>query len=267
MKSVIDEAAAYLRERGVKNCKRQAMWLLSELLGVTQGELLFLPPSKLSGKELLWKKQLRLLGEGMPLDYIIGHTPFLQCNLHVTDAVLIPRPETEQLASMVISYLQTIDTSGKVLWDLCTGSGALGIAIKKYIPSLNVFLSDISPEALRIAGINCKRNEVEATLVEGDLLEPFSGMQADFIVCNPPYVAEHEYESLERGVKYEPKNALVGGEEGLDFYKRLALGIKKGCIWLEIGEGQGEAVQKIFGGGVVKNDFSGRQRFFFLEKE
>jgi release factor glutamine methyltransferase len=154
----------------------------------------------------------------------------------------------------------------------------MGIALKKRFPELTVCLSDISSEALAIAAENASINCVEVELLEGDLLHAFKGRSADFIVCNPPYISEREFSSLDIEVRaHEPRRALIAGESGLEFYERLACELPSylnpgSKIWFEIGTGQGEAVQKLFQGSFwkncrVENDWSGHERFFSLEIE
>ena len=114
---------------------------------------------------------------------------------------------------------------------------------------------------------------MEVELYQGDLLAPFAGKKADVIVCNPPYVSAAEYEALDPSVRqFEPKVALLAGESGFEFYERLAAELppflnRGGQLFLEIGATQGEVVKKIFSGGEVLQDWSGKDRFFFLEKQ
>jgi release factor glutamine methyltransferase len=167
---------------------------------------------------------------------------------------------------------------GASLWDLCTGSGVLGIALKKAAPRLMVTLSDIDPAVLSLAEENARLNGVEIEGVAGDLLAPFEGRKVDAVVCNPPYISAKEYLDLDPSVRdYEPKQALVGGERGTEFYERLAEELPShlepgGQLFLEIGASQGEVVKKIFNKEPWKNgeliqDWSGKNRFFFLEKQ
>lgn len=255
--------------------KREAEELLAFLLHMKPLELYlhFKEPcgdDTLSLYQGLIKK--RLIGE--PLAYILGFVPFLKCDIHVNRCVLIPRPETELLAATIIKELK--NEKEKTLLDLCTGSGCLGIAIKKECPGLNVILSDISKEALKIAKENASLAGVTVTILHGDLLSPFKGA-ADYVVANPPYVSEEEYRHLPEEIRsFEPKGALLAGD-GLLFYRRLAkdlpFHLKKGSkIWLEIGKDQGPSVKKIFSSlskkeGQIDKDFSGHDRFFSLVME
>jgi len=125
-----------------------------------------------------------------------------------------------------------------------------------------------------LAAENAKFNGVEVALRQGDLEKAMQGEKVDVIVCNPPYVRSEEYERLHPSVRdFEPKLALVGGEVGTEFYERLAEVLPSllnpgGCLFLEMGTGQGDAIKKIFGGrGRVEKDWAGHDRFFFLEMQ
>jgi len=141
-----------------------------------------------------------------------------------------------------------------------------------------VVLSDLSGDSLEIAQKNAEINGVDVSLLEGNLLEPFQGKKADYVVCNPPYISQSEYETLDREVKaYEPKMALVAENEGMAFYQRLAKSLpnslkSQGKAWFEIAYDQGNALMELFSPPIWKNsrfecDWSGNDRFFFLEIE
>lgn len=198
------------------------------------------------------REKVKRLASNEPLQYIEGEVSFYACKIRVDKRVLIPRPETELLVDKIVKTLKVQDLHTRVLWDICTGSGCIGIAIKKALPALDVSLSDISKESLELARENANANDAQVSIVQGDLFLPFQGKMADFIVCNPPYVSKKEYEMLDPHVKdFEPELALVGGESGLEYYERLARDAKRfmvpsGLGFLEIGAGQGNSVIKIF---------------------
>jgi len=124
-----------------------------------------------------------------------------------------------------------------------------------------------------LAAENARRNGVEVELLQGDFFAPVAGRRFDAIACNPPYVSEAEFATLDPSVKdFEPKRALLGGVSGLEFYERLAREAPShlklgGQIFLEIGASQGEGIKKIFPEGELLFDWSGKARFFFLEKQ
>lgn len=279
MQEVLAEVAKTFRNYGLSNSKRQAEDLLCELLSCTRTQLYSDSHRRLSAQEesgaQSWM-QRRLLGE--PLAYLAGRVQFYGCLIEVNRAVLIPRPETEILVDKVAIALKQQHLQGKVLWDVCCGSGCIGIALKKAFPALSVYLSDCSEEAIALAARNAMANEVEVVCLKGDLLTPFQGSKTHYLICNPPYISESEYAILDKEVKdYEPRLALVGGKTGLEVYESLARELPNylfpgALVWLEIGYQQGCAVQRIFQGPTwkkkhVENDWAGHNRFFFLENE
>lgn len=279
LREILHLSAEYLSQKKVSNPRRQAEEVIADALKMKRLDLYLQFDRPLNDEELKRCResvQRRSLGE--PAQYIRGEVSFLDCTISVNSSVLIPRQETEILVSKVIDELEKKGTKGKVLWDICCGSGCIGIAIKKTFPELDVFLSDISPEAIEVARLNAKRNGVEVSCIQGDLLQPFQGQMADYVVCNPPYVSFEDYEHLEREVReFEPKVALVAGNGGTAFYRRLSEELSgylksPARVWLEIGHNQGEAISQLFKAPMWKkvyfeSDWSGNHRFFFLEFE
>lgn len=195
---------------------------------------------------------------GEPIGYLIGEVPFYGAQIRVDRRVLIPRPETELLVDLVAQQ-KPVGT----LVDLCTGSGCIAIALKKKFPELRVIGVDLSEEALAVARENGQKNGVEVEWRQGDFLEAVKGEKVDFLVSNPPYVTEGEWEALDPSVRdFEPKMALVGG---LSFYERLRGW--QGKFFLEIGASQGAEIQKMFPGSTLHRDWTGRDRFISLEAE
>lgn len=269
----------YLRKRRIEHARRQAEELLGEALQTGRLGLYLQYDRPVTQSEVdLCREWLKRRGEGEPLSYIAGKTEFYTCSLELTPDVLIPRQETEILVDKIVKELSGQPLAGKKLWDVCCGSGCIGIAIKKTLPELTISMSDIWPPAAELARKNAQANEIEVEVLVGDLLDPFIGQKADYIVCNPPYIAESELSELEIEVRdYEPKRALIGGKTGLEFYERLAQVLPgylnpQGKVWLEIGKGQGEAIKGLFlapywHSHKIENDWAGHQRFFSLEIE
>ncbi len=276
---VLKLSTSFLEDKKIDRPRRSAEELISAVLDFKRMDLYMQFDRPVLEKELvLLREMLKKRSRGEPLEYILGAVEFLGCKFKIDRRVLIPRPETEILADLIVKRLKGRDLSGLNLWDLCTGSGCLGISIKKSLPSLNVALSDISGEALELARENAKWNQAEVDFKEGDLLEPFRGKSADFIVCNPPYVSQSEFLNLDPSVRdYEPKMALVGGERGTEVYERLSRELPKflnpgASVFFELGSTQGEAVKEIFSNAVwrsseILKDWAGHPRFFFLEKQ
>lgn len=217
--------------------------------------------------------------KGEPLEYILGRVTFYGCTLQITPAVLIPRVESEVWLDKACALLRSRRRlAGKKAWDVCTGSGCLGIGLKKTFPELDVTLADLSPEALALAQANAAANQAAVTCVQGDLLAPFAGQKVDIVLCNPPYISKQEYAVLDRSVKeFEPRMALEGGEDGLHFYKRLRRELPgylnpQALVFLEIGAQQGQAVRALFQEPYWRSvslgqDWAGHDRFFLLEFE
>lgn len=266
---VLKLSTDFLKQKGIENPRRQAEDLICDALGIKRMELYTDFDRPLSDKEVdELRSRLSRRAKGEPNPYIHGKVDFFGCHFFVDPSVLIPRQETELLADRIAQTLQP----GLRLWDLCCGSGCLGISLKKRLPELQVTLSDLSSQALATARRNAELNQVEVEVVEGDFIEPLKGRQIDILVCNPPYVSELEYALLDPEVRcFEPKEALLAGVTGLEFYERLAPVLKnfmapQGKVWLEIGAEQGESVQALFGNqGKIIRDWAGKDRFFFLE--
>ena len=268
---IIRRSERFLAEKGIERARREAEEVIADVLGLKRLDLYLQFDRPLSESELpSLRNAIQRRSNREPTAYIAGKVTFADLNLLVTPAVLIPRPETEILVEKISQTLSRSDLTDKVLWDVCCGSGCIGLALKKRFPQLQVILSDISEQALEVARLN---SEGSVLLKQGDLFEPFEGMKCDFLVCNPPYVTESEYNHLAPEVLKEPKLALVGGVDGLDFYRKIAENLKiylydPGMTWLEIGTGQGESVKQIFQTHGwrchFEKDWSGNDRFFFV---
>ncbi len=226
-----------------------AEWIVSIVTGIKRSEL--------GGDSRVKSSHIDKIDElaaerikGKPLSYVLGNADFYGYEIKVDERVLIPRPETEELVSEVLKVVKNTD---KVL-DLCTGSGAIALVINKK-SGASVTATDISEAALEVAKENFKQFDaaVETRLIDlyGDLSEKF-----DIIVSNPPYIKTEEIDTLDKEVKdYEPRIALDGGEDGLDFYRRICEGAKQrlnehGKLFLEAGYGEAEEIKKM-----LENDF------------
>ena len=178
-----------------------------------------------------------------PLQYILGSQSFMGFSFKTDPRALIPRNDTEALCEEALRHIRP---GGRVL-DLCTGTGALGIAIKKLCPKAVVTATDISEAALSLAKENAQSLQAEVRFLQGDLFAPVSGEQFDVIVSNPPYIPEALRGHLQAEVEKEPALALFAGEDGLDFYRRIAKEapghlLPQGWLCLEVGDGEAEAI-------------------------
>ncbi|MCS7163855.1 MAG: peptide chain release factor N(5)-glutamine methyltransferase [Thermodesulfovibrio sp.] len=187
-----------------------------------------------------------------PLQYILGECSFYNIKVKVGPGVLIPRPETELLVEKVIEKKSLIASVGDRVVDLCTGSGAIALAIGKNLPKLQIYGVDISKKAINYAIENKRLNNIENVMfIVGDLFSPFREKVFACITANPPYVKKDEISNLQPEIRdYEPWEALNGGEDGLDFYRKIIKNARKyllneGLIFLEIGYGQFKEVQDI----------------------
>ena len=198
-----------------------------------------------AGMYIRANKMLQERLSGKPLQYILGNVEFFGRKINVDKGVLIPRFETELL---VDKCLPLINSASTVL-DLCCGSGAIGITVGLE-KECKVVASDISKKALRVAKNNARRLEANVKFVKSDLFQSINS-KFDGIICNPPYIKSAEIDELQIEVKgFEPIIALDGGEEGLDFYKKIIPSLKKhlktnGFAAFEVGVGQAESVAKI----------------------
>lgn len=276
---VLSLSITYLQEKKVECARRTVETILMHILKKTRMDLYTQFECPLEEFELKKiREALKRASLHEPVEYILSEVEFYGSSFEVGVDVLIPRPETEVLVDKAIEILEKEVKGGEVVWDICSGSGCIGLSIKKKIPSLQVTLSDISAGALAISKKNGATLKVQVEYKLGDLLAPFAGQKAKYIFCNPPYIAEREYENLQPSVRdYEPKGALIGGEEGIELYARLAEDLPAyllpgGKVFFEIGTGQGEKVRQLFSNPCwIKRDlffdYAGHERFFFLEIE
>ena len=238
---------------------------------------------RLRAQETLTAKQeerfrslLLLRAHREPLQYILGQQCFYGYDFHVDSRVLIPRQETETLCERALLQMRLFKAP-RVL-DVCTGSGAIAITLKREQPNAIVTATDLSPEALSVARDNAERNHAEVCFLLGDLLAPVAGEHFDVMVSNPPYVKSRDCDELQPEVMREPRVALDGGTDGLDFYRRLTTEapghlVSGGALLVEVGDGQAEAVAKLltssgqFTPPVTYSDLYGAQRVVAARRE
>ncbi len=244
-------------------------WFLSAILRVPQDKL-----NKVTnipyGFVIRIDKMKERLNNGEPWQYVLGSVEFFGRTFNVDKNVLIPRQETELVTEQLVKRLNKKST----VLDLCCGSGVIGITAALETGA-TVTLADISRDALKIAKYNAKRNKAKVDFIQSDMFKNLSG-KCNAIVCNPPYIETDVIPTLDDSVKnYEPKLALDGGKDGLDFYRILADKAykhltKKGLLVLEIGYNQGEAVKGLledkFDVEVMK-DYGGNDRIVVATKK
>ena len=201
-------------------------------------------------QEVNYFKAIKKICEGIPVQHITNRQEFMKLVFYVDENVLIPRPDTEILVEEVIKIAKKINA--KKILDLCTGSGAIAVSLAKYIEKSIITATDISPKALNVAKLNAKNNEVEdrITFIESDLFKNLKKEKYDMIVSNPPYIKREILKKLNKDVQKEPKLALDGGYDGLDFYRKIINEADeylkfKGYLCLEIGYDQKEDVENL----------------------
>ena len=245
---------------GDKNlCDQYAWWVLETITHKNKSTLIVENTITLSQIQMRtltqWIKDQ--VEQNIPLQYLIGSVPFIDCEILVEPPILIPRSETEWWCNAIIEQLKTIKESLKIL-DLCTGSGCIAVALAKALPQATIVASDISPLALTLAQKNAQHNNVSIRFIQSDLFTNIDE-QFDIIISNPPYVSPQEFKSLDLSVKnWEDTNALIAPENGLGIIKEIALQarnyLKPNTLLLaqkipqfvlEIGHLQGEAVKEI----------------------
>lgn len=186
---------------------------------------------------------------GRPLWYCIGDTDFYGYKILVDERVLIPRPETELLVENALKYCD----KDKVVLDMCTGSGAIAVAVNKK-SNAKVVAVDFSDGAIELAKLNAKNNGADIEFIKSDMFNELGERKFDLIISNPPYIKTNDIENLQVEVKdFEPKMALDGGEDGYDFYRIIAKDAplhlnKGGALLLECGIGQTETVKELLCG-------------------
>ena len=226
-------------------------------------------------------KLIEVRKKGYPLQYIIGHQEFMGLDFKVKEGVLVPRPDTEILVEGIIDkvnsgYFKNRDNV-RIL-DIGTGSGAITLSLAYYIKNAMVYSIDISEDALKIAKENCENLDLtqRVTFLKGDLFKPLDAIKdfdkLDIIVSNPPYIPSKDIDHLQREVsQYEPRLALDGGVDGLDFYREIIDNSHKylkseGLLAFEIGYDQGKDLKKLlvdnkhFKNIEIKKDLSGHDR-------
>ena len=210
---------------------------------------------------------------GYPVQYLIGNVYFYNSIINVSENVLIPRPETEYLVEKTIDYAKKFNHKINII-DLGTGSGCIAIALKKELDS-EVSALDISHDALDLAKLNARENNVDVNFYEKDITKPLEDMY-DIIISNPPYIPKNGY-IAENVLKYEPHIALFADEEGIYFYKQIIKNNlnklnKKGFMAFEIGDNEDKLLEEFLKEeGIVKFkfecDLTGRIRYLFIFNE
>ena len=279
---IIQRSADFLTKKGVESPRLQAELLLAHVLKLPRMKLYLNFERILAPAEMdTLREMVKRRGQREPLQHIVGSTSFCGFEIAVTRHVLVPRPETEILAELGWGFLSTLNSHPATCLDFGTGSGCLAIALAAKCPPARVTALEVSAEALTIARQNLARHGLaeRVQLVQGD---GFAGLPAgasiDLIVSNPPYIPSAEIATLEPEVRdFDPRGALDGGPDGLDFMRRLAIEAGAflatgGRLMLEFGDGQADAARELFARqnwivDSIREDYSQRARFLIARRD
>lgn len=247
--SVLDWTTRRFGDAGITSARREAQLLLAHVLGCTRVQLYTgfdkpLAEAELAGYRALIKRRL----DGEPVAYLLGEHEFWALPLYVDASVLVPRPDSETVVEVARATRADRAAPCRVL-DLCTGSGAIAIALACELPAATIVATELSADAAAVARRNAVRNGVadRVDVRTGDLFAPVAGERFDLITANPPYVASATIATLAPEVRREPRLALDGGADGLAFFDRIGAAALAhlapgGAVVVEHGFDQAEAV-------------------------
>lgn len=245
LKEAYSYSVQFLELNKVDEADFKALCLVCHLAGIRNSEYNFHISDEIITSRLA--KSLWRLKEGEPLQYVLGKWDFYESEFYVGEGVLIPRPETEELVDLAVKTISRLEKP--VVYDLCAGSGCIGISVAKKCKDATVYLVEKSDLAFEYLEKNIQRVE-NAVAVKGDIFCDIDLPIADVIISNPPYIKTDDIDGLQAEVQYEPKMALDGGEDGFDFYKVINDKWSKklsnnGYLFLEIGNEQGNEIVNV----------------------
>ncbi len=277
---VIQRSSEYLEKKGIDSPRLQAELLLAHVLKLPRLNLYLDFARELAAPEQAMVGALvQRRGQREPLQYIVGTTSFCGLELAVTQAVLIPRPETEALAEQAWAFLAQLRRDRPVVLDFATGSGCLAIAIAAKFPLAEVHAIDLSEPALGVARTNAKRLAASVRFHRAASIAKLGEPALfDLIVSNPPYIPSGEIASLQPEVRdHEPKVALDGGPDGLTFHRLIAREAAtrlnaEGAVLVELADSQADAAREVFAaaGWLVEKvvaDYAGTPRILIARRE
>jgi release factor glutamine methyltransferase len=278
LRQTLAESAQRLFHAGIDTARLDAEVLMGHVLGLTREQLLAAADFALSEVHLRqYRELLRRRVKREPIAYITRRREFWSLEFRVLPAVLIPRPESERLVEIALALARELPQLHRLrVLDIGTGSGAIAVSLAKELPAALIWATDVSPAALEIARSNAAYNGVAARVrfLHRDLFDALGELAArfDLIVSNPPYIRSAGIDALEPEVsRWEPRGALDGGADGLDFYRRFARQAwdylaPNGAVALEVGADMGREVSSLFTavgcytGVAIVQDYAGRDR-------
>jgi len=279
---ILKETQGYFAKCGVSSPRLDAELLLAHCLNRDRVRLYLDFECVLTADELArFRELVRRRGKREPVAYITGFKEFWSLKIAVSSGVLIPRPETEVLVEVAVQLMQSTREHASRILDIGTGSGAIALALAKELPEAAIYACDISAEALETARLNALSCGLADRInyISGDSLHCLPAATVfDAIVSNPPYIPTADIDALEPEIKnFEPRLALDGGADGLDFYRALIPQLHaylqpQGFVALEIGDTQGEVVSGLFQSAgmftdvVIRNDYARKPRLVTARK-
>ena len=278
---ILNWTKQYFEAKGVENPRLDAEVLLCAVLKCQRITLYVDFERPLSEEELAtYREYVRRRGNFEPLAYILGERAFMRNTFKVNKATLVPRPETELLVESLVRIAPLLKREGDVkILDIGTGSGAIIVSLLDYLPNAKGVGVDISVDALIVAKENSEKIGVTGRIgfVRSDVFSKLPlEKKFDIIVSNPPYIPAGDIAGLDKDVQQEPRGALDGGADGLDFYRRITAEAmdhmaEEGVLAFEIGISQAAAVQQLcldagFVTTAVRKDYAGIERMVFAVK-
>ncbi len=264
IKELLQIGETALEKAGCMDPRIDAELIMMYLMKMDKQQLFIKSPTLLDEKTCeSYFKLIDIRAEGTPVQYITGEQEFMGITFKVNENVLIPRQDTETLVEEIIEDFKKMKDEKKAprggwqILDLCCGSGAIGVSLCKLLPDVKVTAADVSTKAVAVARENAQNAGVAKLMKfsEGDLFRPLKkgigGVKFHMIASNPPYIKRAVIPTLQREIlEHEPLNALDGGEDGLDFYRRIIAEAPDylrtgGLLYLEIGHDQADAVRDL----------------------
>ncbi len=274
--SILKWTEQYFRDKGVDSPRLDAEVLLSHVLKKERIYLYVHFDEPLEQEEqAAYRELIKKRVQGIPTAYLIGQREFMGLPFLVTEDTLIPRPDTEILVQAAVDFLRRLADRGRDVEfaDIGTGTGAICLSVLRFLPAAHAATVDISEKARRVAEENARRLEVSdrVEFFTGDLLKPLEGRTFDAILSNPPYISEMDMQGLSVEVRNEPRLALFGGRDGMDFYRRLCADAPRmlkegGFLAFEVGIHQAKEVERLakanpqIGRTEVRKDLAGINR-------
>ena len=276
LKDAYNYCVYFLSANGVDEAQFKALCLVCSVADIKNSEYETHKETTVMLKPIadaLWR-----LKSGEPLQYVLGKWDFYESEFYVGKGVLIPRPETEELVDLAVRSAKQMRSP--LVYDLCSGSGCIGISIAKAVPAADVFCVEKSADAMTYLLKNAdgvhNAHPVLGDVLNADSFSQIAESSVDMIVSNPPYIRSSEISALQREVQFEPKEALDGGESGLDFYRYIIKSWKRflkpgGKLLFEIGNEQGSAVKSLLSDSgynhiQIQNDLYGNPRIAVSQK-